>query len=116
MTEEEIFRYIFTCVCYKHNNDISSLITESAYEKENLLFENAVEFLKKLEKENKINEVISKQQLINDLKKEIDYYKSLESHYDEIEEDAKAIAEENTKLQEKLNIRSCQNCKYNNKS
>ena len=115
MTEEEIFGYIFTCICYKHNTDISSLITESACEKENLLFENAVEFLKKLEKENKINEAVSKQQLINDLKKEIDYYKSLESHYDEIEEDAKTIAEENAKLQEKLNIRSCQNCKYNNK-
>lgn len=99
MTEEEILGYIFSCVCYKHN--ASSLITKSACEKENLLFENAVEFLKKLEKEKK---------LINDLKKEIDYYKSLESHYDEIEEDAKAIAEENAKLQEKLNIRICQKC------
>lgn len=33
-----------------------------------------------------------------DLKKEIDCYKSLECHFDEIEEDAKAIAEENEEL------------------
>lgn len=53
MTEEEILRYIFTCVCYKHDIDISPQINKFAYEKENLLFESAVEFLKKLDKENK---------------------------------------------------------------
>lgn len=54
MTNEEILRYIFVCVCYKHNNDISPCITKSAYEKENLLFEGAIEFLEKLDKENKV--------------------------------------------------------------
>lgn len=38
-----------------------------------------------------------------DLKKEIDCYKSLECHFDEIEEDAKAIAEENEELKNRLN-------------
>ena len=52
MTEEEILRYIFTCVCYKHDIDISPQINKYAYEKENLLFKSAVEFLKKLDKEN----------------------------------------------------------------
>ena len=51
MTKDEILRYIFVCVCYKHNNDISPYITESACEKENLLFKSAVEFLLKLDKE-----------------------------------------------------------------
>jgi len=54
MTEEEILRYIFTCVCYKHANDKSPQITKSATEKENLLFESAVDFLKKLDKENRV--------------------------------------------------------------
>lgn len=54
MTDEEILRYIFVCVCYKHSNDKSPQITKSAYEEENLLFESAVEFLKKLDKENKV--------------------------------------------------------------
>ena len=54
MTEEEILRYIFTCVCYKHDIDISPQINKYAYEKENLLFKSAVEFLKKLDKENKV--------------------------------------------------------------
>lgn len=54
MSDEEIIRYLFVCVCYKHTNDTSSQITESAYEKENLLFECSVEFLKKLDKENKV--------------------------------------------------------------
>ena len=52
MTKEEILKYIFLCISYKHNNDISPYITKSACEKENLLFENAIEFLDKLEKEN----------------------------------------------------------------
>ena len=34
--------------------------------------------------------------------KEIDYYKSLECHFDEIEEDAKAIAEENEDLKNQI--------------
>ena len=37
-----------------------------------------------------------------DLKKEIDCYKSLECHFDEIEEDAKAIAEENEDLKNQI--------------
>lgn len=37
-----------------------------------------------------------------DLKKEIDFYKSLECHFDEIEEDAKAIAEENEVLKNQI--------------
>lgn len=51
MTKDEILRYIFVCVCYKHNNDISPHITKSARKKENLLFKSAVEFLLKLDKE-----------------------------------------------------------------
>ena len=51
MTKDEILRYIFVCVCYKHNNDLSPYITKSACEKENLLFESAVEFLQKLDEE-----------------------------------------------------------------
>lgn len=35
---------------------------------------------------------------VTELEKEIDYYKSRECHWDEIEEDAKRIAEENEKL------------------
>lgn len=42
--------------------------------------------------------IISDKQKIADLEKEIDYYKSRESHWDEIEEDAKIIAEENAEL------------------
>ena len=41
---------------------------------------------------------ISDKQRIEELEKEIDYYKSRESHWDEIEEDAKIIAEENAEL------------------
>ena len=54
MSDEEILRYLFACVCYKHTNDMSPQIIESAYEIENLLFESAVEFLRKLDKENKV--------------------------------------------------------------
>lgn len=54
MTDEEILEYIFVCVCYRHTNDMSPQITKSAYEQENLLFESTVEFLKKLDKENKV--------------------------------------------------------------
>lgn len=45
-------------------------------------------------------EIICKR--ISELEKEIDCYKSLESHYEEIEEDAKAIAEENESLKKSL--------------
>lgn len=37
-----------------------------------------------------------------ELKKQIDCYKAFESHYDEIEEDAKAIAEENEDLKNQI--------------
>lgn len=37
-----------------------------------------------------------------DLKKQIDCYKAFESHYDEIEEDAKAIAKENEDLKNQI--------------
>lgn len=54
MTKSEILRYLYSCVCYKHKNDISPQITKSAYEKETLLFKNAVIFLRDLDKENKV--------------------------------------------------------------
>ena len=52
MTKDEILRYIFLCVKYKHDNDISPCITKSACEKENLLFEAVIELLDKWDKEN----------------------------------------------------------------
>lgn len=42
-----------------------------------------------------------------DLKKQIDCYKAFESHYDEIEEDAKAIAKENEELKEQIEQMKC---------
>ena len=49
---------------------------------------------------------------ISELKKEIDYYKSRESHWDEIEEDAKRIAEENAELKAQIEkMKCCGNCK-----
>ena len=54
MNEEKILRYLFVCVTYKHSNDKSPQITKSAVEEENLLYESAVEFLRKLDKENKV--------------------------------------------------------------
>lgn len=50
MSEEEILRYIFCCVSYKHMFDLSPQITESAKRKEDLLFSSAVFFLKELYK------------------------------------------------------------------
>lgn len=50
MSEEEILRYIFSCVSYKHMFDLSPQITESAKEKEDLLFSSAVFFLRELGK------------------------------------------------------------------
>lgn len=80
-----------------------------------------------LEKENAdlkaeigLNEVTIQEQLKErvkvikeneDLKKQIDCYKAFESHYDEIEEDAKAIAKENEELKEQIEqMKCCGNC------
>ena len=50
-----------------------------------------------------------------DLKKEIDCYKSLECHFDEIEEDAKAIVKENEELKAQIErMKCCENCEYEN--
>ena len=64
MTKDEILKYIGLCVSYKHNNDISPYITKSACEKENLLFENAIEFLEKIDKE--IAELHKVKELLNE--------------------------------------------------
>ena len=46
-----------------------------------------------------------------DLKKQISCYKAFESHYDEIEEDAKAIAKENAELKVQIEqMKCCGNC------
>lgn len=46
-----------------------------------------------------------------DLKKQISCYKAFESHYDEIEEDAKAIAKENAELKAQIErMKCCENC------
>ena len=46
-----------------------------------------------------------------DLKKQISCYKAFESHYDEIEEDAKAIAKENEDLKNQIEqMKCCGNC------
>lgn len=50
MSEEEILRYILSCVSYKHMFDLSPRITESAQKKEDLLFSSAVFFLRDLGK------------------------------------------------------------------
>ena len=50
MSEEEILKYIFCCVSYKHMFDLSPQITESAQNKENLLFSSAVFYLRELGK------------------------------------------------------------------
>lgn len=50
-----------------------------------------------------------------DLKKQISCYKAFESHYDEIEEDAKAIAKENAELKAQIErMKCCENCEYEN--
>lgn len=54
MTKDEILEYLFVCVCYKHNNDLSYQITKAALEKENKLFESAVKFLIRLDKEKHV--------------------------------------------------------------
>ena len=50
MSEEEILRYILSCVSYKHMFDLSPRVTKSAQEKEDLLFSSAVFFLRELGK------------------------------------------------------------------
>ena len=55
MSEEEILRYIFCCVSYKHMFDLSPQITESAKKKEDLLFSSAVFFLREISKSKNIN-------------------------------------------------------------
>ena len=50
MSEEEILKYIFCCVSYKHMFDLSPQITESAKKKEDLLFSSAVFYLRELGK------------------------------------------------------------------
>ena len=54
MSEEEILRYIFCCVSYKHMFDLSPQITESAKKKEDLLFSSAVFFLRELGKDKNV--------------------------------------------------------------
>lgn len=52
-----------------------------------------------------------------DLKKEIDCYKSLECHFDEIEEDAKAIDKENEELKKQIEqMKCCGNCQHDGSS
>lgn len=85
---EKDFTYTFCIRVSDLCNDIADYIEE--LQKENAELSNSVTELTntKTELENKVTE----------LEKEIDYYKSRECHWDEIEEDAKRIAEENEKL------------------
>ena len=62
MSKEEILRYIFSCVSYKHMFDSSPRITDSAQKKENLLFSSSVYFLRELCKNKNIT--------VEDIKKE----------------------------------------------
>ena len=67
MSKEEILRYIFSCVSYKHMFDLSPRITDSAQKKEDLLFSSAVFFLRELSKnKNVFVEDIKKEQTIKD--------------------------------------------------
>lgn len=85
MIKEEILGYITLCVIYKHTNDVSSQITKSALEKENLLFESAIEFLEKFDKENE---------------QHIKLFKELKEHCDELELINQKVMEENEQLEE----------------
>ena len=108
MTKEEILEYIFLCISYKHNNDISPYITKSACEKENLLFENAIEFLDKLEKENaELKEVheSDKRSLALIAKKGADFekaYNEAEELLDKQIEATYKLLEENKELKKKI--------------
>ena len=62
MSKEEILRYIFSCVSYKHMFDSSPRITDSAQKKEDLLFSSAVFFLWVLSKNKNV--------FVEDIKKE----------------------------------------------
>ena len=62
MSKEEILRYIFSCVSYKHMFDLSPRITDSAQKKEDLLFSSAVFFLMELSKNKNV--------FVEDIKKE----------------------------------------------
>ena len=62
MSKEEILRYIFSCVSYKHMFDLSPRITDSAQKKEDLLFSSAVFFLRELSKNKNV--------FVEDIKKE----------------------------------------------
>ncbi len=90
-------------------------------------FEIICKRIAELEKENSdlkaeigLNEVTIQEQLKErvkiikeneELKKQIDSYKAFESHYDEIEEDAKAIAKENEDLKNQIEqMKCCGNC------
>lgn len=94
---------------------------------ENLEKENAELNRDKTELVNSVTELKAK---VTELEKEIDYYKSRESHWDEIEEDAKIIAEENAGLKSQIRLvesvsdanaglvqrlMCCGNCKHNSK-
>ena len=52
--KEEILRYIFMCVSYKHMFDLSPRITDNAQKKEDLLFSSAVYFLRELYKNKNV--------------------------------------------------------------
>lgn len=51
---EEILKYIFCSVVFKHKYDDSFKITKEAIDKENSLFAEVIEQLKSLDKENKV--------------------------------------------------------------
>ena len=65
MSKEEILRYIFSCVSYKHMFDLSPRITDSAQKKEDLLFSSAVFFLRELSKNKNV--------FVEDIKKGVNY-------------------------------------------
>ena len=65
MSKEEILRYIFSCVSYKHMFDSSPRITDSAQKKEDLLFSSAVFFLRELSKNKNV--------FVEDIKKGVNY-------------------------------------------
>ena len=62
MSKEEILRYIFSCVSFKHMFDLSPRITDSSQKKEDLLFSSAVFFLRELSKNKNV--------FVEDIKKE----------------------------------------------